>query len=271
MSQHVYAEPRIVTDLAECEFYHTMDVPGYGVQRGAWDLRVGLSDYLGRVDLRGKRVLEMGTADGFISFEIERQGAEVVSHDLSDAYSFDVVPYAGIDVDQVVVRMREQMKRLNSAYWLSHGAFRSQAKMVYSDVYTLPAEIGPVDVCIFGSLLLHVRDPFLALQKALTLTRKTAIVTDRLPILRAPSWLRTMDRFAPVTARPMFAPSIQFMPDWRTQIPTDTWWWLSPELVKRFLGVLGFRRTRVTYHRQPTTGRYGWLFTVVGTRTAGDV
>ena len=36
---HVYAPPRTVTDLNDCYFYHTMDVPGVGRVTGEWDLR----------------------------------------------------------------------------------------------------------------------------------------------------------------------------------------------------------------------------------------
>ena len=64
-----YAEPREVTSLDECYFYHSMTIPGYGLVRGPWDHREGVDAYLGNVDLQGKRVLEVGTASGFFCFE----------------------------------------------------------------------------------------------------------------------------------------------------------------------------------------------------------
>jgi 2-polyprenyl-3-methyl-5-hydroxy-6-metoxy-1,4-benzoquinol methylase len=79
----LYASPRVVTRLEDCFFYHTIEIPGYGIVEGPWDLRAGLGDYLGNVDLRGKRVLELGTASGFVCFHMERQGADVVAYDLS--------------------------------------------------------------------------------------------------------------------------------------------------------------------------------------------
>ena len=33
------APPRQVERLEDCLFYHTMDLPGFGVVRGQWDLR----------------------------------------------------------------------------------------------------------------------------------------------------------------------------------------------------------------------------------------
>jgi len=36
-----------------------------GPVEGAWDLRPGVDAYLGGVDVRGQRVVELGTADGY--------------------------------------------------------------------------------------------------------------------------------------------------------------------------------------------------------------
>ena len=83
----VYAEPRVVTELEECYFYHSMEIPGYGLVEGPWDLRGGVDDYLGGVDLNGKRVLEVGTASGFLCYTMEGRGADVVAYDLSDEQS----------------------------------------------------------------------------------------------------------------------------------------------------------------------------------------
>src|SRR5262245_36618662 len=77
-----YAVPRTVTDPADCYFYHTMEIPGHGLVEGEWDLRPGVEAYLGGIDFRGKRVLEVGTASGFLCFQMEARGAEVVAFDL---------------------------------------------------------------------------------------------------------------------------------------------------------------------------------------------
>ena len=59
-------------------FYHVMDVPGLGQVGGAWDLRSNLDVYLGRASYAGTTVLDIGAADGFIGFELEKRGARVV-------------------------------------------------------------------------------------------------------------------------------------------------------------------------------------------------
>src|SRR5208337_1299521 len=64
----IYAQSRVINDISDCYFYHTMDVPGYGHVEGEWDLRGKETQYLGGVALKGKRVLEIGTASGFLCF-----------------------------------------------------------------------------------------------------------------------------------------------------------------------------------------------------------
>lgn len=264
----MYAEPRNVTDLDDCYFYHTTDVPGYGVIEGEWDLRRGIHAYLGNVDFKGKRVLELGTASGFICFHMEREGAEVVGYDLSDQQSWDVVPYAQYDYEQFVKKRKDHIRKINNAFWLCHRAFGSQSKVVYGDVYSIPSDIGPVDVCTASSILLHLRDPFLALQKALTLTRETVIVTEGAEVLNIPNPVRGLKQLLP---NKLAAPPMHFMPNWQAQEPKETWWRLTPELIQRFIGILGFEKSKVTYHYQ--TYRRGTLniplrqFTVVGHRT----
>ena len=64
-----------------CRFYHTVDVPDAGTIDGAWDLRGRERAYLGGIDVRGKRVLELGPSSGHLTYWMERQGADVVAFD----------------------------------------------------------------------------------------------------------------------------------------------------------------------------------------------
>ena len=69
-----------------------MDLPGVGQVDGQWDLRGDLRRYLGGVDVAGKRCLDIGTASGFLSFEMEKEGAEVVSFDADDPSRIHLLP-----------------------------------------------------------------------------------------------------------------------------------------------------------------------------------
>lgn len=260
-----YAVPRLVESLEECYFYHTVDLPGVGTVQGPWDLRCGIDDYLGHVDLRGKTVLEPGPASGFFTFEMESRGAAVTAYDLSEDQEWDIIPYAGRDASIELGEMRGQMRRMNNSFWFCHRLLGSEARMVHGHVYDLPADLGTFDTCLLGSILLHLRDPFLAMQKCLSHTGQTVIVTDMLPRsdLLPASGLR---RLVPGVLR---QPSMGFAPDGETQRQTDTWWKLHPEVVVRMLGVLGFGNAGVTFHRQSYRGRKLRLFTVVAHRVRG--
>jgi hypothetical protein len=61
-----YAEPLTVDRPEDCFFYHKVHIPGVGDVGEQWDLRASIDDYLGRFDFRGKRVLDVGAAAGFL-------------------------------------------------------------------------------------------------------------------------------------------------------------------------------------------------------------
>ena len=256
-AKELYAAPRSVTNLDDCFFYHTMDIPGYGQVKGAWDLRGGEREYLGGVDLKGKRVLEIGTASGFLCFYMESQGAEVVAYDLSEEFAWDIIPYVAYDYQEFAQERRTLIRQLNNGYWLCHRAYQSNAKIVYGTVYAIPQEIGLVDIATFGSVLLHVRDPFLALYNALRLTRETVIITE--PIWY-PSWRRRI-------AERIVGPHMVFLPDAARSAPKETWWSFPPEIMQRMIGVLGFGNSTVKYHHQKLEGRQILNYTIIGQRT----
>ena len=252
-----FAEPRAVASIDDCYFYHTTDVPGFGVRTGEWDLRPGIAAYLGGVAFAGKRVLDLGAASGFLSFHMEAEGAEVVSYALSERPPWDIVPYSDLDIAETDRVRREHLRRINNAYWFCHAARASRARVAYGTVYAVPEAIGPVDVAVVGSILLHLRDPFLALWNAVRLAGETAIVTEIIPARYR--WTRL---FGDRLGLPLM-----FLPRWRKRAPFDGWWYLPPASVVEFLGILGFRDAAVTHHRQLFLGRPRDLYTVVAQRT----
>jgi SAM-dependent methyltransferase len=254
-----YAAPIPVASIAECHYYHTMDVPGEGLVRGEWDLREGVDAYLGRESVAGKRVLEIGTASGFLCFEMERRGADVVGYDLSSADAWDVVPYAGLDAGESERERREHIARMNKSWWWNHRAFGSRAHVVYGSVYAVPRSIGPIDVCTFGAVLLHLRDPFLALRTALALEPETAIVTE----LRPPRRAMLRDWLDPRSPR--------FLPNAEARAPRDAWWSFTPHALGNMLAILGYRTERVVRHAQCYRGRPVAMFTIVARRAAQRV
>jgi hypothetical protein len=280
----VYAAPRTVTRLEECWFYHTMDLPGYGTVQGEWDLRAGVREYLGGVDLRDKRVLEVGTASGFLCFTMEQQGARVVAVELAPGKAHDFIPHARAGNRARFLRETQHgLDRMRNSYWLGHRALRSRARVHYGSAYALPAALGLFDVSTFGCVLMHLRDPFLALANALRLTRETVILTLALnrqswePAvmqrglltrvrLTARRWAKRLLGYGPPPPHADAIPCMVFLPPSQPD-NTDTWWFFTPSVLQQFLDVLGFEDSRVTYHQQMYHGRPHAMYTIVGQRT----
>jgi SAM-dependent methyltransferase len=254
----IYAAPRVVERLDECYFYHSMDLPKHGSVAGDWDLRSNVKRYLGNVDFHGKRVLDVGTASGFLAFWMEDRGAEVVGFDLSENHAWDRVPFGGVVDPDDSAESAERIRKVNNAFWFVHAQLGSKVQMVYGRAYEIPESIGPFDIATFGSILLHLRDPFLALQSALSLTTETVIVTNPLSILRG----------VPLALLSAVKPMAVFVPDSRKEFPRGAWWALTPRTVVEFLRVLGFAYTKVTYHVQRYHGDRRFMYTVVARRTS---
>lgn len=248
----LFTLPRNVPSLQDCYFYHTMEVPGHGTVEGEWDLRGAIKSYLGNFDFAGKRVLDVGAASGILSFYIEKQGAEVVSFDLSDEYDWDIVPFWSNDHQASRRARRSHVRRINNGYWFCHKAFESRAQMVNGVVYDIPEAIGSVDVAVFGSILLHLRDPFLALENGARLAQQAIIVADVSPYGRLGSHLLKRPRFMPKADRPEWV--------------SDGWFRLPPLLVIEYLKILGFTNASLSWGKYRYRDRKVPIYTIIARR-----
>jgi len=175
--EKIFAAPQKVENLADCYFYHTMELPGHGVIEGRdWDLRGKVDEYLGKIDLAGQRVLEIGPASGFLTFEMEKRGADVVSIEVTPEHGWDFVPYPAARLEEVIGPRRIVMQQLKNSYWFSHTALQSKANVYYGDVYNLPAALGQFDISVMGSVLLHCRDPLRIVEQCGKMARSVVIV-----------------------------------------------------------------------------------------------
>ena len=181
-----YEDPWHVEELSSCFFYHTINLPDYGLQDGAWDLRGRFDDYVGGADCRGKRVLDVGTASGFLSFEAEAAGAaEVVSFEIDDARRQHLQPFANsdyvLDYDGWRQRQTKVFNSWKNGYWLAHRLLRSDCKAFYGNIYDMPTALGAFDVVILGAILEHLIDPLSAIFSISRLAKKTIVInTDYL-------------------------------------------------------------------------------------------
>ena len=137
-------------------WYHTMELRPGLVTPGTYDLRP-IVDRLPWPDVRGRRCLDVGTADGFLAFELERRGAaEVVAVDTEDQRLWDWPTDAGPQSTGAAAGARFEIAariRGSGVSWQP------------VSIYDLdPAVVGRFDVVVCGSVLQHLRDPVRALE-----------------------------------------------------------------------------------------------------------
>ncbi|GAB2581777.1 class I SAM-dependent methyltransferase [Spirosoma areae] len=273
MTPTFFSHTSAQVDPDDYYFYHTIDLPGLGEMKGEWDLRIAPDAYLGNINLANKRVLEMGTANGFLSFYMESKGASVVSYDLSPEDDWDIVPYAHKDGAAWAPKRKNHIRKINNAYRLSHAILNSRADFVQGTVYRIPKSIGVVDISTFGSILLHVRDPFLALEQVSRITKETIVITEILDNNRQKIINRLFGWLGNAAVRKirqkLLGPSMIFRPITSVGHPEETWWHLTPELLEQFLAVLGFGDVQISYHNQffAQHNKSQLMYTIVASRT----
>lgn len=231
--QRRLAAERAFVEREDCYFYHTSELANGDVVPGPWDLRGGEPEYLGEVELPGKRVLELGPASGHLSRYMERRGADVVALDVGFDLSVDIMPVPGTDP----IAKRQSLMRfigaVQNSWWYLRRDSGCNGAMIYGNIYDLPRDIGTFDVSVFGCILLHLRDPFTALAQAAARTTGAIVVTDTIGHEdQDPN--DNIIHFDPVG----------------NEVET-VWWELSPGAVAAMLGRLGFSQTRLTLHRKP--------------------
>jgi SAM-dependent methyltransferase len=240
---------RSVTDRSSCNFYHTVELPDGSLTQGQWDLRQGVDQYLGDVDYLGKTVLEIGPASGFLSFHMERKGAQVTGIEPPIETFWDLVPRAGMDLELKKAQFREHIQRIRNSFWYFHTAYGSGVKLYEASAYDLPAELGQFDIGLLGSILLHCSSPVKMIESVSRRVKDTMIICDT---------YREHLGNGPVCS---LLPSID-------NNTIDTWWLFTPQFFINYLGVLGFTRSSIVRHRQLMVPSNAWqeMFTVVASR-----
>jgi tRNA (mo5U34)-methyltransferase len=145
-------------------WYHSMDLlPGLSTE-GSADLRPFLSRAL-PADLSGKRCLDIGTFDGFWAFAMEDRGAaEVVGIDVDDTEQLEHPP---LKRAANIAAARASGIVPGEGFRLAKRIRGSAAERVSCNVYDLtPEKIGgKVDFVLVGTILQHLRQPVVALER----------------------------------------------------------------------------------------------------------
>lgn len=279
--------------LNDCEWYHIMEIPGIeGLTNGVYDCRDDIGNILGNLDFQNKKVVNLGPSTGYISFEAERRGASVTSVDLSvDSEERDWTPIVDQNWKEDLKNFMSDERRRRNAFWYAHKALNSKSKLIITHANNLPKELEMHDIGIIFSVLLHIRDPFLALQRMCSHINEKIVITELggypkyfykfLPadMYMALKNMKTgllQNNLSLINKLPNFigkrfknTPSLKFLPQ-RGRIASK-WWAFNPETIIAMLGLLGFGNPKIKYHYYKAPRKNGktvnlWNFTVVAER-----
>jgi tRNA (mo5U34)-methyltransferase len=144
--------------IGELDWYHTLELePGLETP-GMIDLRPYVQHYGLPERMDGMRALEVGTFDGFWAFEMERRGAEVVAIDVADDRDFD---WPAVRRPQSFTERPQGL-----GFEIAREVYASRVERRISSVYeATPERLGTFDLVFCGSVLIHLRDQVLALER----------------------------------------------------------------------------------------------------------
>jgi len=218
--------------LEDCYFYHCVRLRDGSFIDGPWDLLDNELEYLGGIDVAGRKVLEFGPANGWLTHWMADQGADVVVLDVGWNLLPDLVPLRAFDMETMREEQAYYCASVVNAWWYLRRDWGHTARAVYAPIYDLPPDLGRYDIAIFGCILLHLRDPFRALEQAAVFIDDTVVVVEPLSVPVA-----DVDRH------------VMYWNPTRSTNPNG-WWQISPAVVVDMLEVLGFPNATVTYNRQ---------------------
>jgi tRNA (mo5U34)-methyltransferase len=162
-------------------WYHSIEVAPGVVTPGMFDLRP-IVEKMPWPEVRGKRVLDVGTSDGFLAFELERRGAaEVVAVDIPGHEEWD---WELENRDDGLEFLRHVVGPTTSiGFRVAHELRSSSVNLQHISVYDLsPETVGEFDVVVCGTLLLHLRDPMSALAAIHSVCRGEFLCTNQIEL-----------------------------------------------------------------------------------------
>jgi SAM-dependent methyltransferase len=236
-------------DLSRYYWYHTIDLGRGVVTPGDYDYRSLLAAYGFPSDMRGMKVLDVGSATGFFAFEFEKRGADVVSLDLPSIADWDM-PHSD---REWILRDLMQSHGVSTLEELHHfhieGPFQlcrkvlgSKVVRLHSRIYDLSAEKhGSFDMIFAGDVLLHTFSPLAALVALAPLCRGTLVIANELG-------------------------DSQFEMPYLTYAGGEwdnrTWWYPNQLCLEQMLKRIGFKDVKLVGAHDPYPGRGGTWMTV---------
>lgn len=228
-------------------WYHTLELAPGVITPGYIDMRRAADKVLPD-DMRGLKVLDIGTFDGFWAFEMERRGASVTTADLEKITDADWPP---VHRPRLEAQAAHDGLVLGEGFRLARRALGSNVERVVCNIYDLAPERvdGPFDLVYVGAILTHLRDPI------------SPLVNVR-SVLKPGGEFRTFEPFsAHLSLRVKGRPAAEFK-----ATSTDYTWWLpNVAALIEWLSAAGFSDVRRYAFDRPPCAERTWYVALRGT------
>lgn len=253
-----------------CAFYHVQEIPGLKKPtEGSFDLRKNIDLFLGSCNFKNKKVLELGPASGFITFYLENKGAKMTCIDLSiKKDKWDTIPHANKNWVKIQTQFMKELSKVRNAFWFAHKQHKSKAKLLETHINNLPKSTPIHDYGLVANVLLHIQNPFLALQKMSSKVKERMIITELIDDIGLVSTKRKLklSNIGKSISSKYFKKNtlIKFLPqNSNPNTNYDTWWKLSPSTIIEIMKVLGFEKEKYLEHIQYCNNKPIDMYTIV--------
>ena len=200
--------------LEKAAWYHTIELPDGQSSNGSYDHRKHLDYYRLPASLEGQEVLDVGCADGFFSFEMERRGAKsVLAVDINKADGTVGSAHSPIhtkDFKEKYTSFQSQNSEFDGlarSMGLSHAhlilmaksLLKSEVRYQECSVYKLESLNRTFDTVFCGDLIEHLKNPVEAVEQLAKATKTLCIITiaSLSAAKTAPLWLSIL-KFNPL-------------------------------------------------------------------------
>ncbi|MCP5095325.1 MAG: methyltransferase domain-containing protein [Chloroflexi bacterium] len=235
----------IQTEADKYQWFHKYEIVPGVMSNGVSDMAARTHYFPIPEDLSGKRVLDIGCADGYFSFLAESRGATVVS--------IDSWPRQG--------------------FFVTHRARNSKVEFHHMNVQDIhPDKFGLFDIVLFFGVYYHLKHPILAVERIANVTRGYALIESEItPLIEFSNTLRGKIAKRLAARLPQLPPGVGvsrfYEQDTLGGDPTN-WWVPDMDTFKRTIRGAGFPQVEVVtrYHRTR-----GIVRANKGPRTAGKI
>jgi tRNA (mo5U34)-methyltransferase len=205
-------------------WWHTLEFPNGVVTPGVKNANVLAleAELVFRHPVRGQTVLDIGTWNGFFSFEAARRGAERV-----------------LALENFACHAPEH--RARDAFELARRHLNPDIEMAEMDVMAIaPENVGVFDVVLFLGVLYHLKHPLLALERVAAVCREHLVLETHLG------------------ARDSTKPMMAFYPGSELDGDATNWWGPNKACVEEMLRTVGFKTIEHSPH--PTSLDHRGIF-----------